>query len=187
MQNISSDDSPEKRTSWRPRRRLSDIQIDELRMGLARSRGRHAVALRAMVEIMLASGARASELAHARWEDLDPFRGAFTVSLHRGDLRWIALPAAAWQALATLKDAPCRGHAVFPNLAALRAPFDRCVKRTGMPRVRLGAIRLEAKARILASVVGVRAATGSEIATLPQPWLDALIAARVAPEIAMAH
>jgi integrase len=172
----------------RLRKALDDAQLDQLTQALGKQRGRHAEALRIMVEVMLASGARAHELAYANWENFDPNTGALMpVDSHCSHRPEAAMPLAAWQALAKLPEAPSRGRPVFPDLPALRVEFSRCVGGLDIPRSPLGGIRTVARARFAKAQAAPAAATPSEIATLPPSWLDALRASRVAPASHATH
>ncbi len=167
----------------RRRHALTDAQLDQLTEALGTQRGKHAAALRTMVEVMLASGARAHELAYAHWEDFDPATGALALASNPCEYdRAANLPLAAWQALTKLQESPIRGRPVFPNLFALRMAFSRCVCKLDMPGIVLGQIRDVARTRFAKADAAPAAATPSEIATLPPAWLDALLAARRVPD-----
>lgn len=78
---------------------------------------------RALLEVLVATGLRASELLALRWDDVDPDK-VFVRRGKGGRQRYVPLASRAWAALRAIKPAGARGSdSVFLN--AWGAPLSR--------------------------------------------------------------
>ena len=109
-----------------------------------------------MAELALETGARSGELCGARWEDIDPDRGSWTIhsTKDRAGERRAPLTSRAKQILAELEASHADGGPLlfsrWKSPIAANAVLLAASSRAGLGRLRFPELRQEAWARMLA-------------------------------------